>query len=175
MRYILWATLLLLLCRCTEHDSEPKLGHLVYMQEHEGVVATELIDMWLGHVNVPPRNPWCASVVSYSLDAGGIESIQVRSGLARHFLTQSPRRQVVPAGMVLRGQVEAQPGWLVIWQHRGSVHGHIGIVTEPWRGQGGIYISGNTSIPGTTRRGIAEKPAKITPSANFYISHFIKN
>ena len=175
MRYIVLVTLLLLLCHCTEHDKDDNTGHLDYMRKHEGVVATEQIDMWLAHVNVPPRNPWCASVVSYSLDAGGIESIKVRSGLARHFITHTPKRQVVPASMVMRGQIEAQPGWLVVFQHRGSVYGHIGIVGQAWRGQDGIYISGNTSIPGTTRRGIAEKPVKIVPSANFHISHFIKH
>lgn len=173
MQYILWATLLSLLLACTER--EVQTGHFEYMREHEGAVATELIDKWLAHVNVPPRNPYCAALTSYSLDAGEIESIKVRSGLARHFITKSPKRQLVPAGMVLRGQVEAQPGWLVVYQHAGSVHGHVGIVTEPWRGRQGIYISGNTSIPGTTKRGIAEKPAYITPSSNFRITHFIKH
>ncbi len=174
MRYTLSAMLLLLLLACTEPD-EPKTGHIEYMREHEGVVATELIDKWLAHVKVPPRNPWCASVQSYALDEGKVTTIKTRSGLARDFLTQAPKRQVVPAGMVLRGQVEAQPGWLVIWQHQGSVHGHVGTVTKPWRGREGIYISGNTSIPGTTRRGISEKTTYITPSATFKITHFIKN
>lgn len=176
MRYILLVTLSLLLCHCTEpSDQKDSIGHIEYMREHEGVVSTELIDMWLAHVNVPPRNPYCAAVTSYSLDAGNITTIKVRSGLARDFITKTPRQKLVPAGMVLRGQIEAQPGWLVVFQHRGSVYGHVGIVTNKWRGQGGIYISGNTSIPGTTKRGIAEKDAYIIPSASFYISHFIKN
>jgi len=197
MLYILWATLLLSQWQCTPHDVsscccqqndtvlvdtvidviEPPFTHIDYMRENIGVPPVDSINLWLASVGLPPGNPWCSAQASYALDVAGVEVPAVRSGLARNFVYQTDNRLHVQASKVLRGEVTAKAGWMVVYQRGNTIFGHNGFVTEDWTGADGMYISGNTSPPSGGSEfsggGVWEKPASIRPGAAFRITDFI--
>lgn len=159
-------------------DEPPeKFTHIDYMRGHIGVPPVDSINLWLATVGLGENNPWCSAVASHSLEVTGVEVPSVRSGLARNFVYQTPQRLHVSASKVLRGEVTAKAGWMVVYQRGNTIFGHNGFITEDWTGADGIYISGNTSPPSGGSEfsggGVWEKPASIRPGAAFRITDFI--
>ena len=160
----------------TEIPRTPR-DHVYYMRSNEGVPPTDSINKWLGSVGLPPGNPWCSAMASYALDFSGTQSPEVRSGLARNFVYQTPNSLHVQAAKVLRGEITAEKGWMVVYQRGNTIYGHNGFITENWSGADGVYISGNTSPPSGGSEfsggGVWEKPATIRPGSAFRITDFI--
>ncbi len=177
MLYIHLAMLLSSLWLCTPHESPKSNFHVEYLRANIGVPPTDSVDMWLASVGLDSGNPWCSAVASYALDVAGVEEPSVRSGLARNFVYQTDRSLHVQASKVLRGEVTAQAGWMVVYQRGNTIFGHNGFLTKDWRGADGMYISGNTSPPSGGSEfaggGVWEKPATIRPGAAFGIREFI--
>ena len=201
MHYILWLTLLLLPPHCQVHkpyiDSaipepiidvidtvryEPPqintMAHVEYMRFHIGTPSQDTINMWLASVGLPPNNPFCSAALSHSLDVGGVASPSVRSGLARNFVYKTPKAIQISAKDVFRGMATVPAGSIVVYQRGETIFGHNGFVTAEFTGEGSIYISANTSAPGSggsesAGGGVYEKPFRINPYSYFRVTDFV--
>jgi hypothetical protein len=141
-----------------------------------GIPGRDSINHWLAFVGLPPNNPFCSAANCAWHHYTGLW--HPRSGLARHWRTMAPGGMWVPAERVLAGQVEIPAGSVVLFQQTGTVFGHVGIVTQHFTGRNSLYISANTSAPGSggseaSGGGVYEKPFFINPGASFFISGFI--
>ena len=134
------------------------------------------VNNWLAFVGLPPRNPFCSAAACWWNDKSG--NWHPGSGLARHFKTQAPRGTWVDAARVLRGEVTIQPGSMAVYERGNTIYGHVGIVTREFTGVGSLYISANTSPPGSggsefAGGGVYEKEFRIIPGAAFRITGFV--
>lgn len=180
MRFIYLLLLIFLLPQFSSCNGPRFLDppHIEIARNNIGVPPTDSINGWLRFVGLGPNNPWCAAALSSWLHQANVRQPQVRSGLARDFATRSPARIRVSAGRVLIGAVAIPRGSLVVFRRGDTIFGHVGIATEHWRGQTGMYISGNTSRPGSggsefSGGGVWEKPVSIVPSAHLRITEFV--
>ena len=180
MQYIFLLLLIFLHLQCSE---PPKIGdkevaHIEIARENIGIPPTDSINSWLEFVYLPSGLPWCAAAQSAWLHQAEIKEPLLRTGLARNYVYQTPRRLQVPAGRVLIGSTTMPKGSLVVFQRGDTQFGHIGTITEDWRGPSGVYISGNTSEPGSSGSessggGVWEKPLTINPNAHFRVREFV--
>jgi len=158
-------------------EAPEKFTHIDYMRAHIGVPAKDSINVWLASVGLPPGNPWCSAMASYALDVAKVQEPDVRSGLARNFVYKTPNSLQIQAAKVLRGEITAKRGWMVVYQRGNTIYGHNGFITKDWTGADGVYISGNTSPPSGGSEfsggGVWEKPATIRPGSAFRITEFI--
>jgi hypothetical protein len=141
-----------------------------------GLPPVDSINHWLAFVGLPPANPFCSAANSWWNEKAGVW--HPRSGLARHFKTRAPVGMWVDASKVLRGQVNIPAGSVCVFERGNTIYGHVGIVTRDFTGAGSLYISGNTSAPGTqgsefSGGGVWEKPFTIVPGAAFRITGFV--
>ncbi len=141
-----------------------------------GIPAPDSINHWLAFVGLPPGNPFCAAANSAWNQYAGIW--HPRSGLARHFKTRAPPGMWVDAAKVLRGQVTIPAGSVAVYERGNTIFGHVGIVTRDFSGDGSLYISANTSAPGSggsefSGGGVWEKEFTIKPGAAFRITGFV--
>jgi hypothetical protein len=141
-----------------------------------GQPPLDSISKWLGFVGLPDGNPFCAAAQCVWNEYAGVW--HPRSGLARHFITRSEPHRRIPASKVLRGEVVIPVGSIVVYERGNTIYGHVGAVTEDWTGPDGMYISANTSAPGSggsefAGGGVWEKAASIRPGAAFRITTFI--
>ncbi len=154
------------------------LPHIDIARANIGIPPRDSILVWNEFVNIGPNDPWCAAALSVWLYQAKVESPQVRSGLARHFITRTPKSQHISARRVLAGVEVVPEGSLVLLRRGNTIFGHIGVTTEPWTGSHGYYISGNTSAPGSggeehTGGGVWEKSLRINLNAHLRITDFI--
>ncbi len=155
-----------------------KILHIEIARKNIGIPTTDSINMWLSFVNLPPGNPWCAAAQSAWLHQANIKEPLLKTGLARNYIYETPKRLHVSAGRVLAGVVTMPMGSIVVYQRGETIFGHIGTITEDWSGPNGVYISGNTSPPDSggsefSGGGVWEKPARIIPSAHLRITDFV--
>jgi len=141
-----------------------------------GIPARDSINHWLSFVGLPPANPFCAAANSWWNEKAGVW--HPRSGLARHFKTRALPGMWVDASRVLRGQVNIPAGSVAVYERGNTIFGHVGIVTRDFTGAGSLYISANTSAPGSSGSefsggGVWEKEFRIVPGAAFRITGFI--
>ncbi len=152
--------------------------HIDIARSNIGIPPKDSIMAWNKFVNIGRNDPWCAASLSVWLYQAGVKSPQIRSGLARHFITRGPKDQIISAGRVLAGVEVVPEGSLVVLRRGNTIFGHIGIAVEPWTGSMGWYISGNTSAPGSggeehTGGGVWEKPLSINPNAHLRVTDFV--
>ncbi|HYW95025.1 MAG TPA: hypothetical protein VE870_05515, partial [Bacteroidales bacterium] len=149
MRYfslLLLSCLLLLLPQAKAAEAQHHLpAHLDTALTYVGTIeqghnAGPEVSKFLSHVGLPVGNPYCASFVSYDLDAAHVTLPTVRTPLATRFITS----RSVDARLVLRGAVSIPPGTIVIWRHGNSMFGHAGLVVS-WHNQAGITVEANTT------------------------------
>ena len=165
----------------TVYEPEPiedKIPHIEIARANMGVPTTDSINSWLSFVFLPPGNPWCAAAQSNWLHQAGVKEPLLKTGLARNYVYETPNRLQVSAGRVLAGVVTMPKGSIVVYQRGETIFGHIGTITEDWMGPNGMYISGNTSAPGSggsefSGGGVWEKPARINPAAHLRITEFV--
>ena len=154
------------------------LPHIEIARKNIGVPTKDSINHWLSFVGLPPNNPWCAASQSIWLHQAGVKEPLLKTGLARNYVYQTPSRLHVSAGRVLIGAITMPAGSLAIYQRGDTRFGHIGTITEPWTGERGMYISGNTSPPNSSGSefsggGVWEKPARIVLTSAFGIREFV--
>jgi len=124
---------------------------------------------FLGSVGLPVGNPYCASFVSYDLDAAHAAIPTVRTPLATRFITA----RSIDARQVLRGSVPIPPGTIVIWRHGNSMFGHTGLVIS-WHDRSGMTVEANTTEGPykAARQGIWIRRRTIQPGNHFRIVAF---
>lgn len=116
--------------------------------------------------------PYCAYAVSFILNIVKATYPQIRSGLARAFIT----KKSILAKDVAKGYKQVPAGWLVIWRNGNTYKGHIGIV-KSWKGNEGTTIEANTSeLAGSQRDGdgVWKKQRKIVDHSQFRIDYFTR-
>lgn len=151
--------------------------HLEIALSYEGVTEVERntgpeIDRFLSAVGLKPGLNYCAAFVSYVLDQADVAYPTVRSGIARHFITN----QSIDARDVLRGTHTIPPGYIAVWGNGDTWRGHTGFNTCKWKGPVGCTIEANTS-PGTlgnqrSGNGVYQRERSIQPGSYFRIVAF---
>ncbi len=147
---------------------ERKIPHLEIAKQNIGYPPQDSINAWLSFVNLPPNNNWCAAAQSTWLHQAKVKEPLLRTGLARNYIYNTPNRLHISAGRVLIGITEVPKGSLVVFKRGETMQGHIGTITENWRGESGYYISGNVQ-----NGGVFVLPEKIIPSDVYRITHFV--
>jgi hypothetical protein len=141
-----------------------------------GIPGKDSIDHWLDFVGLPPGNPFCSAA-----NCAWNEYARLwhpKSGLARHWKTMQPGGMWIDAERVLAQQVVIPAGSIALYARIGTIFGHVGIVTQEFTGVGSLYISANTSPPGSggsefSGGGVYEKQFSIVPGSTFRIIGFI--
>lgn len=135
----------------------------------QGHNAGPEITKFLSHVGLPVGNPYCASFVSYDLDAAHVVIPTIRTPLATRFITS----RSIDARQVLRGSVPIPPGTIVIWRHGNSMFGHAGLVIS-WHDGSGTTVEANTTEGpyAGARQGIWIRRRTIQPGNHFRIVDF---
>lgn len=111
------------------------------------------IEEFLASVNLGSGQPWCAAFVAFCVKKVE-EELGVKSPLrlSGHVLTMwrnsRPQQRRLLSWQGAPGVAFPEPGWLVVWQKRGTSSGHIGIV-ESADQFGMTTIEGNTA-PGAS-------------------------
>lgn len=130
------------------------------------------IDRWNRRVGAPLGSPWCASFVSFCLDAGGAHEPRTRSAWSRAFVGSG----AIEASKVLSGEYTPQAGDIVIWR-RSATAGHIGFVEKEWSRARGRTVEGNTSSGsvGSQWNGgqVAIRVRTVNLFSHFRITHFV--
>jgi hypothetical protein len=103
---------------------------------------------------------WCSWFVSFILNKIKAIFPKIRTGLARNFIMNKSIE--AHQAQYYRNKLN---GWLAIWQHGNTIHGHIGIVSD-WQRESGRIIQGNVT------GGIKERKEKINYASAFRITHF---
>ena len=173
--------LLLLICflwLCYSPDVQGDKPHIEIAKQNIGIPSQDSIRVWLEFVGVYHDAPWCAAGLSAWLHQAEVKSPKVRSPLARHFLTRTPKSSHISAGRVMQGIEIAPEGSLVLLRRGNTIYGHIGITVEDWVGAQGWYISGNTSPPSSngpehTGGGVWIRSLRINPNSIFRVTDFI--
>lgn len=129
------------------------------------------INVWLKYVNLRPGSPYCAAFVSYCIGTSGAKEPNIRSGLARNFIT----KKSIPASKVLLGIVKIEPGTILVWRRGNTIFGHTGFVKE-WGTTSGTTIEANTSSGNQGSQsngdGVYIRQRTIVPGASFRITDF---
>ena len=154
------------------------MAHVDYLRLNIGVPPKDTVEVWLRSVGLGAGNPFCSAAVSYSLDVGGVTSPVVRSGLARNFVYKTPKALHIKADDVYKQVATVPAGSIVVYQRGETKYGHNGFVTADMTGNEGVYISANTSAPGSggsesAGGGVWEKPFKINPYGYFRVTDFV--
>lgn len=166
-----WLTPLLLPLQSQEPKNPP---HLELAESYVGVKeitnnSSPEINVWLKFVGLTPGNPYCAAFVSYCIKDA--KEPQVRSGLARHFVT----KKSIPASKVLLGIEKIDPGTILVWRRGNTIFGHTGFVKE-WGTDKGTTIEANTSSGNQGSQsngdGVYIRQRTIVPGAAFRITDF---
>lgn len=144
------------------------LLHLDIAMQNIGYPSQDSINAWLSFVGLPPNNNWCAAAQSAWLHQARVKEPLLKTGLARNYVYLTPNRQQVSAGRVLIGITTMPKGSLVVFKRGETSHGHIGTITEDWRGETGYYISGNVRDGG-----VFILIEKINPNDIYRITHFV--
>ena len=155
------------------------LAHVDYLRLHIGIPPRDTINKWLASVGLPPNNPFCSAAASYALDVAGVSQPTVRSGLARNFVYQTPKELQIKASDVFKGFITVPAGHMVVYQRGETIYGHNGFLTDSIAGARGVYISANTSPPGSSGSessggGVYEKPFSINPYSYFRVTDFVR-
>ena len=203
MRYICLAMPLLLLLALLRHKPQPTyidtpvhidtvftfpeqsiienidyMAHINYMRKHIGVPTKDTINLWLSSVGLPPGNPFCSAALSHSLDVAGVTSPSVRSGLAMNFVFQTDKSIQIDPNDVYK-QIKTVPAGSIVVYRRGDTRfGHNGFLIDSMTGNRGVYISANTSAPGSSGSesaggGVYEKDFSINPYSYFRVNKFV--
>ena len=198
MRYICLAMPLLLLLALLRHKPEPTyidtpvqvdsvftipehtatIPHVEYFRRHIGIPPKDTINMWLASVGLPPGNPFCSAALSHALDVAGVTSPSVRSGLAMNFVFQTDKSIQIDPNDVYK-QIKTVPAGSIVVYRRGDTRfGHNGFLTDSMTGNRGVYISANTSAPGSSGSesaggGVYEKAFGINPYSYFRVNKFV--
>lgn len=104
--------------------------------------------MFLASVGLKKGTAWCAAFMSYCLNAAKAVLPNVRSGLARNFVT----KQSIRAEDVLSGRYYVKRGDLLVWFQGNTIYGHIETASEDWPKTQQGSTSKGTSIGGNTNR-----------------------
>jgi hypothetical protein len=159
-----------------EAESWPPLTNYEIARLSIGQPPKDSVTAWLAFVGLPAGNPFCSAAASQWNEYTG--QWHPRSGLARHFITRAEPHRRVTASAVLRGEVTIPAGAMAVYERGNTIYGHVGIVTQEFTGARGMYISANTSAPGSggsefSGGGVYEKPFVIAPGAVFRVTTFI--
>jgi len=134
----------------------------------------EPVETFLRSVGRRKGDSWCAAFVSFCLSRSGVTQPSIRSGLAREF-KRGPG--LVRSELVLRGCATIASGSIVGWEKGSTISGHIGFVTDQWKGPTGRTIEGNTSsgVKGNQSDGdgVYLRTRTIQPANYFRIMWFI--
>jgi hypothetical protein len=143
----------------------------VGVKEEWGTNRGYWVNRFLLSVKSKPGNQWCAAFVSFCLDSANVQTLRVRSALARSFV----RPYSVKATKVIAENMEIPPGAIIVWRRGTTIFGHVGIV-EKWRGKTGTTIEGNTSsgVRGSQNDGdgVYRRTRTINPYSYFRITDF---
>lgn len=155
----------------------PSPPHVDTLLAYEGHTETSdnsspHVDRFLASTGLDPGYPWCAAFVSYGLEQSGASYPDVRSALARDFVTD----RSVQARKVLNRGIEIERGYIVVWRRGNTIQGHAGAVLY-WEGGSGSVVEGNTtpqqgSGVDYNGGGVYEKQRTIEPANYFRITDF---
>lgn len=141
------------------------------VKEEWGTNRGYWVNRFLLSAKSKPGNQWCAAFVSFCLDSARVQSLTVRSALARSYV----RKHSVKATRVISENMEIPAGSILVWRRGNTMFGHVGFVVE-WRGKSGTTIEGNTSsgIRGSQNDGdgVYMRKRTINPYSYFRITDF---
>lgn len=160
-------------------DTTPSvLPHIYIARLSIGIPPVDSIRTWMNFVGFTERDPFCAGAQSWWLHKADVASPRLKTALARNFVYQVNPSEIVLASKVLRGEIEMPAGSLVVYQNGDTRFGHVGTLTQPMRGARGVYISANTSAPGSSGSiasggGVWEKDFSIIPGAKLAVRELV--
>jgi len=118
----------------------------LFVRELTGKNDGAEIEMFLKSVGRKKGDSWCAAFVSYVLTVNKIKVPNVRSGLARDFITKTNKKNISLINNVMLNKSKIQKGDLVVWGWENSYKGHIAFLTGYDIKSNKFYtIEGNTS------------------------------
>lgn len=132
-----------------------------------------LVDLWNRFVRAALGSPYCASFVSWCLNAGNVRSPRTRTAWSRGFVDAN----AIPISKILSGAFNIEPGDILIWRRSPNL-GHMGFSSSYWQRAKGQTIEGNTSngLSGSQwdGGGVYERARSINLYDHFRITHVVK-